>query len=166
MFTRFNIMKRSPDHRPVRISRANWIAFFALTAMGLAVLLYGAASRNAPQLASGENATAISPVSLTGHTGGDRAVASKPSLSSPVRVGHRPIEALRVGDRVFASNPEISDGERATWAEPEWLQWLHLSLQMPLFDDGDSHEEPKILRIELLTSSSAADISVRWKCGA
>ncbi|MCA9141085.1 MAG: hypothetical protein KDB00_30150 [Planctomycetales bacterium] len=61
----------------------------------------------------------------------------------------KPIETLRVGDRVLAENPEISDQQRATWAEPEWQDWLHLSLKMPLTIDG-TDAEPAILEIEIL----------------
>nr|WP_095742588.1 polymorphic toxin-type HINT domain-containing protein [Rhodopirellula sp. SM50] len=71
--------------------------------------------------------------------------------------GHatKPIDALRVGDRVLAANPEITDLERSTWQEPRWDQWIHLSLKMPLpakppvSDLGDAKGTP-VLNVELL----------------
>lgn len=67
----------------------------------------------------------------------------------------KPIDALRVGDRVLAANPEISDLERSTWQEPRWDEWIHLSLKMPLpahpptADLGDGNGTP-VLNVELL----------------
>jgi hypothetical protein len=57
------------------------------------------------------------------------------------------IEKIRVGDRVFAHNPEVTDAERATWAEPDWKDWLHLSLVMPKEDGSE-------LKIQLLRPES------------
>ena len=52
-------------------------------------------------------------------------------------------------------NPEVTDAERATWVEPNWNQWLHLSLQMPLPTDDDSADaEPTVLTIEMLRPES------------
>jgi Pretoxin HINT domain len=51
----------------------------------------------------------------------------------------RPIESLRVGERVLARNPEVAESERAKWVEPDWNEWLHLSLSMPK-DDGTTLE--------------------------
>jgi hypothetical protein len=68
----------------------------------------------------------------------------------------KPIQSLRVGDRVLADNPEASDRERAAWREPAWEDWLHLTLQMPLIDPtADSHsdrtdDDVAVLHIELL----------------
>ena len=60
-------------------------------------------------------------------------------------VGKLAIEKLRVGDRVLAYNPEIGDAERASWSEPEWQDWLKLTLLMPKPDGTE-------LRIEMLRS--------------
>ena len=61
----------------------------------------------------------------------------------------RPIEQLTVGDRVLAHNPEIRDSQRAAWQEPQWADWLHLSLQMPA-GEFESDSEPGLLKIEIL----------------
>lgn len=60
-------------------------------------------------------------------------------------VGHIPIEDIKVGMRVMARNPEISDQERSTWVEPNWEEWFHLSLVMPKPDGAE-------LKIEMLRS--------------
>ncbi|MEM7477948.1 MAG: EndoU domain-containing protein, partial [Planctomycetota bacterium] len=53
----------------------------------------------------------------------------------------RPIEEIRVGDRVLARNPEVSDEERQGWEEPDWNHWLHLSLVMPKKDGSQLNIE-------------------------
>lgn len=58
--------------------------------------------------------------------------ALEPSPSRAPDHSTKPIESVRLGDRVLARNPEITDLERATWAEPDWGRWIHLSLRMPL----------------------------------
>lgn len=69
--------------------------------------------------------------------------------SSPVTASQRPIESIRVGDRVLAANPEVSEEERSTWQDPDWANWLHLTLKMPLpTPAGES--DPPILNIEIL----------------
>ena len=56
----------------------------------------------------------------------------------------RPIETIRVGDRVIARNPQVSDAERAAFSvEPDFSQWLWLKLEMPKADGG-------VLRVEML----------------
>ncbi|MCC9603192.1 HINT domain-containing protein [Stieleria sp. JC731] len=55
------------------------------------------------------------------------------------------IEQIRVGERVLARNPEVSNEERASWTEPDWSGWLQLSLVMPKEDGSE-------LQIELLRS--------------
>ena len=59
----------------------------------------------------------------------------------------KPIDQIRVGDRVLAHNPEVTDVERASWEEPDWSDWLHLSLVMPKEDGSE-------LKIELLRPES------------
>lgn len=61
----------------------------------------------------------------------------------------RRIESIRVGERVLAENPEIAPEERARWQEPDWQDWLHLTLQMPLPTDQEG-ADPPILDIEIL----------------
>ena len=42
----------------------------------------------------------------------------------------KPIQDLRVGDRVLARNPEVSDSERAEAIEPDPATWRQVSLVM------------------------------------
>ncbi|WP_436717016.1 HNH/ENDO VII family nuclease [Roseiconus lacunae] len=59
----------------------------------------------------------------------------------------KPIEEIRVGDRVLARNPEVSDAERQHWRDPDWNDWLHLSLIM-------SKPDGSKVNIELLRPES------------
>ena len=77
------------------------------------------------------------------------------------RRSHRPVLApeqlarFGVGDRVLAHNPEVSPSKRAAWQEPNWGDWLHLTLAMPLpVPEGTELSEPPILNIELLRPES------------
>ncbi len=82
----------------------------------------------------------------------NRPIANGTNLASIKRATSlptRPIEQLRVGDRVMAHNPEVSDAERASWPTPDGNRWLHLSLKMPL-PLMSEEDEPEILSIELL----------------
>ena len=92
------------------------------------------------ELRSGDERSAKRLVSL--HSDPD-----SPKPTGIVGVGTRPIEQIKVGDRVMARNPEVSDAERASWTEPDWNQWLHLSLVMPKEDGSE-------LKIELLRPES------------
>lgn len=65
------------------------------------------------------------------------------NASSSNGYGTKPIEELKVGDRVLANNPEITSLERSTWQEPDWSDWIQLSLEMPKPDGSE-------LNIELL----------------
>ncbi|WP_233903065.1 polymorphic toxin-type HINT domain-containing protein [Stieleria maiorica] len=71
--------------------------------------------------------------------------SARPMPTAHPLVGTRPIEEICVGDRVLAHNPEVSDEERASWSEPDWNDWLQLSLVMPKEDGSE-------LTIELLRS--------------
>ena len=53
----------------------------------------------------------------------------------------REIQDIRVGDRVIAHNPEVSDQERDALAEPDWSNWLKLTLEMPKKDGQTCHIE-------------------------
>ena len=82
------------------------------------------------------------------NTGEPKAVPSQAVnhlASSSART--QPIETLCVGDRVLAHNPEVSQSERDTFVEPDWTEWLHLSLAMPKADGS-------LLEIELLRPES------------
>ena len=69
------------------------------------------------------------------------------SSTSRLPVDHdtKPIEQIRVGDRVLAHNPEVTDEERESWTEPDWSQWIKLTLLMPKEDGSE-------LKMELLRS--------------
>ena len=47
-----------------------------------------------------------------------------------------PIEKIRVGMRVLARNPEVSDVERAVFSDPDPATWRKLSLKMVKKDGG------------------------------
>ncbi|MDM4015942.1 polymorphic toxin-type HINT domain-containing protein [Roseiconus lacunae] len=74
-------------------------------------------------------------------------LASAKSLASQRSTGTKPIEMVRVGDRVLARNPQVSDAKRSTWREPDWNDWLHLQLVMSKRDGSE-------LFIELLRPES------------
>lgn len=73
------------------------------------------------------------------------AAVSAPELASPKLFRRtRPIEEIRVGQRVVARNPEITDAERDTWpAEPDWSTCQLVRLEMP-------REDGAVLHIDLL----------------
>lgn len=64
----------------------------------------------------------------------------------------RPIESIRVGQRVLARNPEVTAAERTARAEPNWAQWVHVSLELPLPASADQPQAslPRRMKIELL----------------
>ena len=65
--------------------------------------------------------------------------------------GTRPIETIRVGDRVLARNPEVTNAERAARVEPNWAEWYHVSLELPIASADQVHSAPQpVMRIELL----------------
>ena len=59
--------------------------------------------------------------------------------------GSKPIEEIRVGDRVLAHNPQVSEAERSSWKQPDWQTWVKLTLLMPKPDGSE-------LKIEMLRS--------------
>ena len=75
-----------------------------------------------------------------------RAVASlhseRPVSPVAAAVKTRAIQDIKVGQRVLAKNPEISNLERRTRrAEPDFGRWLQLSLEMPKSDGSTLHIE-------------------------
>lgn len=70
----------------------------------------------------------------------------------------KPIENFVVGDRALAQNPEVSDDERTSWQEPEWDQWVKLTLIMPKPDGSD-------LKISLLRPETWVLDQVRYHVG-
>ena len=62
-----------------------------------------------------------------------RATSSAPVAdldADPRGVHLRVIGETEVGDRVVGRDPQIDDAERAHWEEPDWDQWLKVSLVM------------------------------------
>jgi len=61
-----------------------------------------------------------------------------PSFGSRPEIETQAIETIRVGQRVLAHNPEVERTERLAWGpEPDFSQWLHLTLEMPK-EDGST----------------------------
>jgi hypothetical protein len=68
--------------------------------------------------------------------------SERPALPAAANVKTRAIQDIRVGQRVLAKNPEISNLERRTRrAEPDFGRWLQLSLEMPKSDGSTLHIE-------------------------
>lgn len=57
-------------------------------------------------------------------------VTATPVSAESPRPSTKPIEEIRVGDRVLAHNPEVSASERAGWEEPDWNRWVCVHLHM------------------------------------
>lgn len=90
-----------------------------------------------------------SPVSVERTDQSTMLASLESTRSIPPAASTRRIESIRVGERVLAENPEIAPEERARWQEPDWQDWLHLTLQMPLPTDQED-ADPPILDIEIL----------------
>ena len=60
----------------------------------------------------------------------------------------RAVEQIRVGERVLAENPEVDDGARMSRPAPDWADWVHLSMQLPLPSIGSGIVEVELLRPE------------------
>ena len=75
-----------------------------------------------------------------------RAPQAEPE-SSGLNLKTTPIQDIRVGQRVLANNPEVTDEERESWVEPDWSQWQQVSLEMPKPDGS-------LLKIEMLRPST------------
>ncbi|MFO1062801.1 MAG: polymorphic toxin-type HINT domain-containing protein [Pirellulales bacterium] len=122
-----------PSDRFSLVSAARWLTF-AAGAVGFALLAYSALSRT-----SRDDGAAVS-VTPTATAKADKQPSSPGATT-------RPIEQLKVGDRVLARNPEVTQEERAAYVEPDWSEWVHLSLEMPKPDGY-------VLRIEMLRPES------------
>ena len=69
-----------------------------------------------------------SPASLNVSNGVQHASHSK---RAKALTSTRNIQDIRVGDRVIAHNPNVSEEERQAFAEPDWSPWLKLTLELP-----------------------------------
>ncbi|QDV88493.1 polymorphic toxin-type HINT domain-containing protein [Stieleria magnilauensis] len=90
-----------------------------------------------------------SPVSVERADQSTMLASLESTRSTHAAASTRRIESIRVGERVLAENPEIAPEERARWQEPDWQDWLHLTLQMLLPTDQED-ADPPILDIEIL----------------
>ncbi|MFO1064055.1 MAG: polymorphic toxin-type HINT domain-containing protein [Pirellulales bacterium] len=120
------------DHSTL-IAAARWL-LVSVGAVGFALLGYSALARKSHD---DVDAVTVKPTA-----------SSDPGMrSSSFSATTRPIEQLKVGDRVLARNPEVTPEERAAYVEPEWSEWVHLSLEMPKPDGY-------VLSIEMLRPES------------
>jgi hypothetical protein len=125
-------MKREPRvFARVSLMRLAYVACF-LAGATLLVFPIGSRSRSAVETAAA--ASGVSPVSLQD--------SSRPR-GGAARAGYCNIETIRVGERVYAHNPEIGGYERDAWEEPDWSEWRQLELEMEQPGGG-------VLRITML----------------
>ena len=112
--TEFAFLFASPlNHSIVRImskpnqsTRLNQNLVRLACVVGLVVALVLFFGKSAPQASSSQTSTSTTAEQLVSLT------RVKPSSTLDPHVGTRPIEEIRVGDRVMAHNPEVSDQER------------------------------------------------------
>ena len=83
-------------------------------------------------------------VYYSGDTVPSPAPAAQVNQVSRSKPAVKPIEQIRVGDRVAAHNPEVSNVERASWEEPDWRTWVKLSLRIT--KQNGSHADVEVLR--------------------
>lgn len=76
-------------------------------------------------------------------------------------VATRAIEDIRVGERVLARNPQISDEERKSWTDPDPAQLRHLKLTMPL-PDGSELKIDMLRPLDWLEAAEAAPGATIW----
>ena len=82
----------------------------------------------------------------------DQSPDLSPTAVTPVDSSQQPhsatkaIKGIQVGERVLAENPELHQAQRTAYREPDWSQWLQLSLVM-LKEDG-SELNMELLRTE------------------
>ncbi|MEM7558092.1 MAG: RES domain-containing protein [Planctomycetota bacterium] len=133
-------LNSSSNRSASKLSFLKWLPAL-LVVLGIGFLFW-------PNSESGSTANTNTPLNLTAVDNDSAADRDRFLKSGQKGSGRtRPIESLRVGDRVLAHNPQVSDEERASWKEPDWNQWLHLSLVMPKPDGSE-------LKIEILRPES------------
>ena len=133
-----------------RVALATKALLLVLALVGLA-LLSGVFSWDQAQHQAKLSESQFTPARL------DRARQTEREQSGnvPSGVSTRAIETIRVGDRVLAHNPEVAAAERQQWLEPDWSEWRHVSLVMPLPQSKDHTETaPSFLQIEILRPES------------
>lgn len=114
--------QNTQSHIRVRQIGAAWLILCTVAA---GIYYWQSEADSATVLPASVNATET-PVSLVSD-----------SKESPIH-GTRAIEKIRVGDRVLAHNPEVSEQERANWQEPDWTRCKRLLLEMD-YGEGTLH---------------------------
>lgn len=77
------------------------------------------------------------------------------ATTAPAKYVTKPIRDIRVGERVLARNPEVTDAERTLAVEPDPATWRHIELEMPKPDGSLLHID--LLRpVEWLTTHNAS----------
>ena len=112
-------------------------------------------------------AVSLGPSSSAAPTASARSASAQPAGASPSLgpgVTTRPIETIRVGERVLSENPEIDRRQRSDRPTPDWSHWLHLSLQMPQpaagHDPGGAGLSIELLRPESWVREHLALVSI------
>ncbi|MEL7498755.1 MAG: polymorphic toxin-type HINT domain-containing protein [Planctomycetota bacterium] len=78
---------------------------------------------------------------------------SAPDVGTP---DHRPIESIRVGDRVLANNPEFESAELESDVENDWSQWSLVKLRLEKdLDPQHLIDLPAITTVETLYPNTA-----------
>ena len=126
--------------------RAEW--YLVLVALGLGFAFWPSSERSSVTQAVQEEAREHGAVELVSRGRG------LDERQPPLSIGTMPIQSIAVGQRVLGEDPLIDDAERAGWVEPQWGQWLQISLVMRK-DTGDE------LRIELLRPEEW--LTERWQ---
>ena len=72
----------------------------------------------------------------------DTASVQRASSETSPKLLTRPIESIRVGDRVLARNPDVTDDARRQTAEPDWRECSVARLELPIDHEpnGKNHE--------------------------
>lgn len=121
-----NLFERAMEH-----SWGRWVWF--LSFLALAVYVFSGIEISSPPPSPQLSTTALDSRSL-----------NERQMHDALGIGTQTIASLRVGDRVLAVNPQVTAEERASYVEPDWNDWLKISLVLPK-PDG-SNLEIEILR--------------------
>lgn len=121
-----NLFERAMEH-----SWGRWVWFLSFLALAVYVL-------------SGIEISSPPPSPQLSTTALDSRSLNERQMHDALGIGTQTIASLRVGDRVLAVNPQVTAEERASYVEPDWNDWLQISLVLPK-PDG-SNLEIEILR--------------------
>jgi len=139
-----------------RLERAGQVWLFGCMGIALCLVLWAAPWKSSPNQMTHEQEKSNASVSVdhskstnsdsqpSGFLPSNSLLPDSSKLDS-TRLGSAPIESLRVGDRVMAYDPQVTQSERDSWQEPNWDQAIKLTLLMPKADGSE-------LEIEMLRS--------------